>query len=61
MPASVIVRTDEELREQRQALLNEAGMTYEQLQQCAEEWALSEHELSLWNTIQGIDFLLGNE
>lgn len=61
MSSSVIVRSDEELCAHRSKLLEEAGMSYEELKECAEEWALSERQMSLWSTIQGIDFLLDDE
>jgi len=61
MSTSVIIRSDRELREQRDRLIAESGMSYDELRQCAEDWSLNDRELSLWNTIQGIDFLLDDD
>lgn len=59
--ASVIHRTPEQLREQRDRLLAEVGMTYEELRDRAEVYSLSMDELDVWHTIEGIDYLLDGD
>lgn len=54
----VIHMTREELAEQRERLLSELRMSYEQLKERAENYTLSSDELDVWHTIEGIDYLL---
>ncbi|MGW7506049.1 hypothetical protein ACWGIR_31625 [Streptomyces albidoflavus] len=54
----VIRRTPEQLRAQRAALLTEVHMTYEELRERARIYAVSERQLTVWHTIEGIDYLL---
>ncbi|GHJ34298.1 hypothetical protein ACFV4E_22800 [Streptomyces hygroscopicus] len=55
---TVIRHTPAELREQRARLLNESGLTYDELRDRAAVWALSLEQIDIWHTIQGIDYLL---
>ncbi len=58
MSANVIYTTRQELEEHRKQLLTEARMSYEELATRAEEWTLDRRQRSIWDTIEGIDFLL---
>lgn len=58
---TVIHRTHAELAQQRAGLLAQAGMTYPELQAAAEVWSLTMRQLNIWRTIQGIDYLLGDD
>lgn len=58
---TVIHRTPSELEDQRARLLAEVHMTYEQLQHRVETYSLSPHELDVWHTIEGIDYLLNGD
>ncbi|RLL70812.1 hypothetical protein [Streptomyces sp. Z26] len=55
---TVIHRTPEQLRAQRQRLLDAVHMTHDQLRERAETYSLSMEELDVWHTIEGIDYLL---
>ncbi|MEV6013267.1 hypothetical protein AB0M29_41725 [Streptomyces sp. NPDC051976] len=55
---TVIHRTPSELEDQRARLLADVHMSYEQLRDRAETYSLSPHELDVWHTIEGIDYLL---
>lgn len=59
--STVIHKTPEQLREQRDRLLAEVGMTFEQLRDRAEVYSLSMDELDVWHTIGGIDYLLDGD
>ncbi|RZF02966.1 hypothetical protein [Streptomyces albidoflavus] len=54
----VIRRTPEQLRAQRAALLAEVHMTHDELRERARVYAVSERQLMVWHTIEGIDYLL---
>ncbi|MBC9719503.1 hypothetical protein H9Y04_44090 [Streptomyces sp. TRM66268-LWL] len=58
---SVIFSTPAELRSERQALLGEVGRTYEDLSERAAAYHLTPDEMSVWETIEGIDFLLDED
>ncbi|GHJ04762.1 hypothetical protein TPA0906_66270 [Streptomyces olivaceus] len=58
---TVIHKTPQELREQRNSLLAEVRMSYEQLRDRAEMYSLSMDELDVWHTIEGIDYLLDGD
>lgn len=55
---TVIHRTREELVAQRARLLESVHMSHEELQERAETYSLSMHELDVWHTIEGLDYLL---
>ncbi|MFJ4925327.1 hypothetical protein [Streptomyces sp. NPDC088736] len=59
--STVIHKTPEQLREQRDSLLAEVRMTFEQLRDRAETYSLSMDELDVWHTIEGIDYLLAGD
>ncbi|MGW4375833.1 hypothetical protein ACWEJ7_19440 [Streptomyces albidoflavus] len=58
---TMIRRTREDLVEQRARLLAEVHMTDDELRSRAEVYALSARELSVWHTIEGIDYLLAGD
>lgn len=58
MMPTVIHRTREQLEDQKANLLEQVGMTYEQLRDRAQVYSLSMDELMIWHTIEGIDYLL---
>ncbi|MCF3960489.1 hypothetical protein [Streptomyces fuscigenes] len=43
---------------QRQQLLDEQHMTYEELRDRAAVYSLSMEQLMVWHTIEGLDYLL---
>ena len=55
---TVIHRTPDQLRAQRARLLAEAGLGEEELRERAAVWQLSLEKQDIWETIQGIDYLL---
>lgn len=57
----VIHTSREELREQREQLLAGIRMDYEELRDRAENYSLSEAELDVWHSIEGIDYLLDGD
>ncbi|MGA5007149.1 hypothetical protein ACPCDX_19365 [Streptomyces koyangensis] len=57
----MIRRTREDLVAQRARLLAEVHMTDDELRNRAEVYALSARELSVWHTIEGIDYLLAGD
>ena len=59
--STVIHKTPQQLREQRDRLLAEVGMTYEELRDRAEVYSLSMDESDVWHTIEGIDYLLDGD
>jgi len=56
--SSVIVRTDEELLDQRRQLLDQVRGGYEELRDRAENYQLTAAERNIWETIRTIDYLL---
>ncbi|MFJ2635995.1 hypothetical protein ACIO6U_29145 [Streptomyces sp. NPDC087422] len=58
---TMIRTTAAELETQREQLLAEVHMTFEELRQRAESYSLSSNELDVWHTIEGIDYLLNGE
>ncbi|MFI7406601.1 hypothetical protein ACIBW9_40085 [Streptomyces sp. NPDC049541] len=58
---TVIRKTPAELTAQRERLLAEVHMTFEELRDRAENYSLSSDELDVWHTIEGIDYLLNGE
>lgn len=58
---TVIHRTRDELMEQRERLLAEVNMSYEQLRERAATYSLSMDELDVWHTIEGLDYLLSGD
>lgn len=57
----VITMTREEAQRQRADLLAQCRLSYEELRDRAAVHQLSMGELMIWHTIQGIDYLLGEE
>jgi alpha-ketoglutarate-dependent taurine dioxygenase len=57
---SVIVKTQEELRRQRDELLDRASTTYDGLRERAESYQLTPEERNIWETLRTIDYLLGD-
>jgi hypothetical protein len=57
--STAVRMSSEELRQLRQKLLDEVNMTYEQLHELAREYALRSEERAAYETIRGIDYLLG--
>ncbi|MEW2168034.1 hypothetical protein ACFXOR_05995 [Streptomyces sp. NPDC059164] len=57
----MIRSTPAELREQRAVLLAEIHMSYDELRDRAETYSLSQAEMDVWHTIEGIDYLLEGE
>lgn len=58
---TVIHRTRDELLEQRERLLAEVNMSYEELAERAATYALSMDQLDVWHTIEGLDYLLSGD
>jgi hypothetical protein len=56
--ATMIHTTREELQRQRESLLAEVHMSFEELRDRAAAYNLSANELDVWHTIEGIDYLL---
>ncbi|MFE7754110.1 hypothetical protein [Streptomyces sp. NPDC057418] len=55
---TVIHRTRRQLEEQRERLLADVNMSYEELAERAAMYSLSMEELDVWHTIEGLDYLL---
>ncbi|MEU8623266.1 hypothetical protein [Streptomyces sp. NPDC048669] len=55
---TVIHRTRSELEVQRERLLADVNMSYEELAERAAMYSLSMDELDVWHTIEGLDYLL---
>jgi len=55
---TVIHRTRDELEAQREELLAQVRMSYEELADRAAVYSLSMNELDVWHTIEGLDYLL---
>lgn len=58
---TVIHRTRSELVEQRERLLADVHMSYEELAKRAATYSLSLRELDVWHTIEGLDYLLDGD
>ncbi|MGK5530879.1 hypothetical protein [Streptomyces sp. URMC 129] len=58
---TVIHVTRGELIQQRAELIARTGMDEETLRSRAESWQLYPEHLMIWDTIEGIDYLLGDE
>lgn len=58
---TVIHMTREEALQQREELLQRAGLTYEQLRDQAAVYAVTMDQLMIWHTIEGLDYLLSDE
>lgn len=56
--STVIRMTREEVVQQREDLLRQVGMTYEQLHERAARYQVTMDELLVWDTIEGLDYLL---
>ncbi|MEU7377656.1 hypothetical protein [Streptomyces albidoflavus] len=56
--STLIRRTPADLRAQRERLLAEVHMDYDELHERAAVHTLSARELAVWHTIEGIDYLL---
>lgn len=57
----VIHATRDDLAAQREQLLAEVRLSYEELKERAENYSLSPDELDVWHTIEGIDYLLDGD
>ncbi|MFX4294502.1 hypothetical protein [Streptomyces bohaiensis] len=55
---TVIRKTREQVVEQRERLLQEVGMSHEELRDRAETYTLTMDQLMIWHTIEGLDYLL---
>ncbi|MFD4898974.1 hypothetical protein [Streptomyces sp. NPDC056844] len=58
---TVIHRTRGQLEEQRERLLADVNMSYEELAERAAMYSLSMDELDVWHTIEGLDYLLDGD
>lgn len=58
MMPTVIRMTRDEVIQQREDLLARVGMSYEQLRDRAAVYSLSMDESRVWDTIEGLDYLL---
>lgn len=58
---TVIHKTRSQLLDQREQLLADLHMTYEELAERAAVYSLSMKELDVWHTIEGLDYLLDGE
>ncbi|MGP4001348.1 hypothetical protein [Streptomyces sp. 8N706] len=59
--STMIRKTRDQLREQRERLLEEVHMSYEELAERASTYNLSLEHLDVWHTIEGIDYLLAGD
>lgn len=57
----VIHTSREELEQQREQLLGQVRLDYDQLKERAETYSLSQEEMDVWHTIEGIDYLLNGD
>ncbi|MGW2844273.1 hypothetical protein [Streptomyces sp. NPDC001108] len=55
---TVIHKTRGELEDQRERLLADVHMSYDELAERAATYSLSLRELDVWHTIEGLDYLL---
>ncbi|KIF67603.1 hypothetical protein HY68_01490 [Streptomyces sp. AcH 505] len=58
---TMIHTTREELQDQRERLLGEIRLSFEELRERAGTYSLSADELDVWHTVEGIDYLLNGE
>ncbi|MGW1203401.1 hypothetical protein [Streptomyces cyaneofuscatus] len=58
---TVIHKTRSQLEEQREQLLADVHMSYEELAERASTYSLSLRELDVWHTIEGLDYLLDGD
>lgn len=58
---TVIHKTRSELEAQREELLAQVHMSYDELAQRAAVYSLSMRELDVWHTIEGLDYLLDGD
>jgi hypothetical protein len=61
MTTGVITRSQDELLAWREEILSRLGLSYEELAEKADTYLLTADERSAWETLRGIDFLLGDE
>jgi hypothetical protein len=59
--SSAIVVSAEQLHAQREELLRKGGIDYEELKRRAKLYTLRADERAIWESIRGIDFLLGDD
>ncbi|MFJ6514482.1 hypothetical protein ACIQMO_16060 [Streptomyces sp. NPDC091406] len=55
---TVIHKTRSQLEDQREQLLADLHMSYDELAERASTYSLSLRELDVWHTIEGLDYLL---
>ena len=60
MSGSVVVKTPQELRQQRDQLLADVGMSFEELDERAKDYVLTPEQRSVWETLRTIRFLLAD-
>ncbi|MEV8391204.1 MULTISPECIES: hypothetical protein [unclassified Streptomyces] len=58
---TVVEQTPEQLREWKARLLGKVRLSEEELAERAENYQLTEAELTVWNTLQGIEYLSGGD
>ncbi|MGW3821841.1 hypothetical protein ACWEAF_05905 [Streptomyces sp. NPDC005071] len=58
---TVIHKTRGELEGQRERLLADVHMSYDELAERAATYSLSLRELDVWHTIEGLDYLLDGD
>jgi hypothetical protein len=56
---TVVEHTPEQLRAWRARLLDRVSLSEKELAERAERFQLNAAELTVWNTLQGIDYLSG--
>ncbi|BCB81012.1 hypothetical protein GCM10022251_61230 [Phytohabitans flavus] len=59
--STAIVKTSEELREWRDRLLNQVGMSKERLYDLGREFELLPEQRGVYELIRSIDYLLGDD
>lgn len=57
----VIHTSREELEQQREQMLEQVRLSYDQLRERAETYSLSPDEMDVWHSIEGIDYLLNGD
>jgi hypothetical protein len=55
---TVVDKTPEEIAQWREQLLARTRLSVEELAERAESYQLSAEELEIWQTLQGLDYLL---
>jgi hypothetical protein len=55
----IATRSDDELRERREAILSKLGVSLDELRERAENYALVGEEHDAWEQLESIAFLLG--